>query len=389
MAESYDVIIVGAGLTGISAARQLRKSGINSIILEATSSVGGRLRTHQVSGCLLDEGFQVLLPAYPSIRNDSLKHEFFRFSRSATCYGPEGRKIFADPLHEPKEFLTEKSPATKLDLLKLLRGIALGSSDLTTIRAIEKLGFSDQFTSAFLKPFLSGVLLDPDLVSPWNVSSYFMTRFFLGGAALVKGGVQSFAEVLAKDLTIRLESQVESVCDRECRDMSGQSYAAKVIIDTRPESISNVHWLSTQCHYFLVPKELIFEKRLILVDSRAQSSINHVANLSEVCPSYSPSGTSLLSVTTRKVETDSNVILHDLEKVIDTSLPRAEFLKSFTIEQALPHVRRTSNIFPRVEDPILIDGVIQASDAVAYGSQYAAMQIGEQAANVALKAIQN
>jgi phytoene dehydrogenase-like protein len=49
-----DVLIIGAGLAGLSCARKLESLGISYLLLEASDTVGGRVRTDQVSGFLLD-----------------------------------------------------------------------------------------------------------------------------------------------------------------------------------------------------------------------------------------------------------------------------------------------------------------------------------------------
>src|SRR5687768_15038283 len=63
-----DVLIVGAGLAGLSCARRLREVGVSFQVLEAADAVGGRVRTDVVDGFRLDRGFQVLLTAYPEAR---------------------------------------------------------------------------------------------------------------------------------------------------------------------------------------------------------------------------------------------------------------------------------------------------------------------------------
>jgi phytoene dehydrogenase-like protein len=45
MSSSPDVLVVGAGLAGLSCARQLHEKGVRIQILEASDGIGGRVRT--------------------------------------------------------------------------------------------------------------------------------------------------------------------------------------------------------------------------------------------------------------------------------------------------------------------------------------------------------
>jgi phytoene dehydrogenase-like protein len=57
------VIIIGAGLAGISCALSLAAASVPVTVLEASDGPGGRVRTDGVEGFRLDREFQVMLTA--------------------------------------------------------------------------------------------------------------------------------------------------------------------------------------------------------------------------------------------------------------------------------------------------------------------------------------
>jgi phytoene dehydrogenase-like protein len=59
------IVIIGAGIAGLTCAKYLKDRGIEALILEASDGIGGRVRTDIIMGCKLDRGFQVLLTSYP------------------------------------------------------------------------------------------------------------------------------------------------------------------------------------------------------------------------------------------------------------------------------------------------------------------------------------
>jgi len=68
MEKQTDVLIIGAGLAGLTAAKAFKSAGLSIKILEASDGVDGHVRTDEVNGFLLDRGFQVLLTAYPETK---------------------------------------------------------------------------------------------------------------------------------------------------------------------------------------------------------------------------------------------------------------------------------------------------------------------------------
>ena len=63
-----DVIVIGAGVAGLQAARRLQGGGLDVLVVDGADGLGGRIRTDLVDGFRCDRGFQLLNPAYPMAR---------------------------------------------------------------------------------------------------------------------------------------------------------------------------------------------------------------------------------------------------------------------------------------------------------------------------------
>ncbi|WP_224284288.1 NAD(P)-binding protein, partial [Streptomyces sp. LS1784] len=63
-----DVVVVGAGLAGLAAARALTGHGLAVQVLESTDRIGGRMATREQDGFRLDDGSHLLNTAFPELR---------------------------------------------------------------------------------------------------------------------------------------------------------------------------------------------------------------------------------------------------------------------------------------------------------------------------------
>jgi monoamine oxidase len=56
--DGYDVIVIGAGFAGVTAARELRANGLRTVVLEARNRIGGRTWTENFAGGQMELGGQ-------------------------------------------------------------------------------------------------------------------------------------------------------------------------------------------------------------------------------------------------------------------------------------------------------------------------------------------
>src|SRR5580704_5748669 len=129
-----DVVIIGAGLAGLSCAVSLEAGGTSVTLLEAGDAPGGRVRTDRVEGFRLDRGFQVLLTAYPEAKRlldyDALQLK--KFEPGALVWHSGKFHRFADPFRNPigaAQFLFDSIVplADKLNLAKLRARVQAGT----------------------------------------------------------------------------------------------------------------------------------------------------------------------------------------------------------------------------------------------------------------------
>ena len=89
-----DVLIIGAGAAGLTAANDLRKAGLSVAVLEARDRVGGRLWTDVIDGAMLEIGGQWISPDQTALQETVAELGLDTFSRyregDSVYVGPDG-----------------------------------------------------------------------------------------------------------------------------------------------------------------------------------------------------------------------------------------------------------------------------------------------------------
>ena len=126
------VVVVGAGLSGLAAARHLTQHGVEVMVLESADAVGGRVRTDIVDGYRLDRGFQLYNPAYPEgarlLDYEALDLKpFIAGARIIISQGGHRQVIrVADPRRQPSWAVPSPQPASDTGRARArLGGVAL------------------------------------------------------------------------------------------------------------------------------------------------------------------------------------------------------------------------------------------------------------------------
>jgi monoamine oxidase len=90
-ARDHPVIIVGAGISGLTAAAELGQAGISVIIVEARNRIGGRiLTTPDSTGCPVELGAEFIHGLPPEIWDRLQKSEIEEVKGQSWCVTPQG-----------------------------------------------------------------------------------------------------------------------------------------------------------------------------------------------------------------------------------------------------------------------------------------------------------
>ena len=372
---SYDCIVAGAGLAGLTAVRELEKSGKSVLLLEATDSVGGRVKSDYIDGFICDRGFQVINPKYPEVaRSGVLKSLDFKYISGQIRLADYQRKVGYSFATFSSQF---GSVGEKLNLLGFVAN--------PRVNNLKSFGdYTTSFPTLYervLKPFLTGVFLsDPKIIAA-DVAQEILRSFVKSLPGIPAGGVGQFSHALAAPVkNLKLNERVESVAKEKVITNSGQYSAKFIIVATDPTTAAQLltgvtipKMFESTTTYFAT-SELPTDGKNLAISSNSKL-VNSIV-ISQVSAKYAPAGQHLVSATSLFPVTES-VFRKELASIWQMNTQQWQYVANYQIKQSLPaHLPGQS----KSRNSFVADGIYVAGDHMATPSQQGAMKSGYLAA---------
>jgi protoporphyrinogen oxidase len=391
--------IIGAGLTGLVAAKKLTEQGHHVVIFEKEATPGGRMRSEVVEGWILDRGFQVLLTAYPYLRQhvNLSGLALQELEAAATIFRAGKRSVVGDPFRTRKIlwktiFSDIGSWKDKWLIFQLKRRVdqlsideIFALPDAPTHAYLANFGFSHRIIQRFFQPFFGGIFLERSLSTSCRMFLFVFKMFAEGNAAIPAKGIGAVAQSLADELTtvaFHYNSSVAKVDAQTVHLANGETYSFDYVIQTIPvigqhDSVEN--WQSCYNLYFEHTGRRIIQETRIGLIADPNSYMNNLFYPSVFQENTIHPDRSLLSVTVVDSQGKSP---QELEELVAAEL-RTHFgladlrcLITYVIPYALPICQppKSEISFPVGQK------TLKVGDFLLNGSQNAACFAGQMAA---------
>ena len=386
MSNSSDVLIIGAGLAGMSAAISLQEAGRDVQIIESSDRPGGRVTSDIIDGFICDRGFQLINSKYPALQSlDVIKEiDFIRAPRVIEVSLGNDRRALGDPRVAPWTAL-DKATGTIPEKLSLLRFLASTPKENQSVEDV--LRSSGSVYARALRPFLQGVFL----TDPKNVDARYgqsiIKSFVTGSIGVPRKGVAELSKALAARVrSITYGVQVDSLEENVVKTSAGDFNATTVIVATDATTATQLLGLAEVPRmagcitwYHAVTNNPSGNGRLA-VDGQNRGPIINSIVMSDISSSYAPLGQHLVSTTTDLGATESDVRRH-LAVMWGMSTHDWQLIAKYEIPAALPiqNVGRALTQTVKVSENVFVVG-----DHRAVPSQQGALFSGRLAAELIL-----
>lgn len=381
---SSPVVVIGAGLAGLSAALQIQKADREVIVLEAAERAGGRVQSDSIDGFTCDRGFQLINAKYPELVALNVLGELdFRFADRAINVAIDNKlHRLGDPRRYPFTAFDQATGSIleKLALVKALIGKPEANQSIDEYLIRAGLG---KTLDRVLKPFLRGVYLT-DLSSVLAPAGLEIIKTFIGGKpGLPRDGVGALSVALANRVSdLRLGVAVNSIKAGKVLTTAGEIAANKIIVATDSTTAAQLLDLTSVTKlaacttwYHSAPTTPVSHGQLI-VDGQNRGAVINTLVISNFIPEYAPVGRNLISSTTDLGVTESEVRRH-LATMYNCDNRDWELVAKYEIPAALPIGAMAIN---QPIQTLVREGIYLAGDGQVSPSQNGALKSGRLAA---------
>src|SRR3954470_19844700 len=352
--ERAEVVVVGAGLAGLSASVRLAEDGRDVHLLEAADHVGGRLTTDRIDAFVVDRGFQVLNAGYPRVADLDLPALRLGTFEPGAVVRVDGRAHrVVDPRRRPTALAgTLTAPIGSLKDKAALAAFSARAAYLPVDRllrapersaeeALRRAGIGSTAIDRFFRPFLAGVLLEEELETSSRYLDLLWRSFAQGPIGLPAGGMQSVAEQLAGRVPaerLHLGVRASEVSGDRVTTGAGQVRADAVVVATDPATATALlpgveasapRQVTTHLH--VLPASP-WSSPLLVLGQPGGRLVNSVV-LTDAQPAYGPNGRALVSSSTL-APTREHDVREEIARAHDVAPGDLEHLTTVTVTGA-------------------------------------------------------
>ena len=336
------VVVIGAGLAGLSAAITLESEGVCVTVLESSDRPGGRVSSDVIDGYICDRGFQLINANYPEIKRLGLIKDINFISASSVIEvaRDERRISIGDPRSAFFSAFNSETGSI-LEKFRLIKYILRSKPAASVGEELKNNGLGKTYERV-LRPFLTGVFLADPLLVNAEYGRTAIKHFVTGNSGLPVGGVKAFSEALASRVNdVRYGVQVNSVKKNTVKTSKGNFEADAIIVATDATTaaqlldLTEVPQLVGCTTWYHSTKESPTTSKSLIIDSQNRGPVVNTMVISNMMPDYAPAGKNLISSTSILPTTESEVRRH-LSVLYGTDTRNWKLVAKYEIPSALP-----------------------------------------------------
>lgn len=384
-----NIAVVGGGLAGLAVALGCEESGHHVTLFEASSELGGRMKTLRVDNHALDAGFHVLHTAYSAVKRwidvDALQTKAMDACTMTLAPSTGRRRLLGDALRNPRYLLPTLKSVGIFDGLRFLRWRmqtsarelerSMDAPSPTIAAGLMQRNFRPA-TQQVLRPLFAGITLDPTLSERFAFADFAWGAMSHGKMVMPRNGIAAVPQQLASRLQttdIRLNTAVEQVSQSGVV-VNGEHEGFDRVVLAVPQHVAGSMMPLTLEHHtpkerltttvvFDAPHPPFTQARLLLNEEWGveDQCVLHVHLPTNLHPH--PEGRHWVVATLvgeAAINTDVDAVRSELKRWFGSVVNQWTHLTNTTVRHALPQIDpdHHAQMLPEVE----MDGVLLAGD---------------------------